>query len=177
MWYFFGTVFIDTGTTGDAGSFTVTTSIATTNRSFRTKVTYIECSNILKYAAKIFAKCALVFVENICHRAPDGCLQYFTGVSNTISSYNQQGGVQLRDQNYQLCLRQEEGANMVRISCTRNDFLLLLQGFCTFQASENSDAMPDPFMLLAPESAKSDTTCPANFVNILVLSIHSEQLY
>ncbi len=55
------------------------------------------------------------FMSNLCFglffykRAPDGCLQYFTGTSGTISSYNHQGGVQLADQNYNLCLRQEEG--------------------------------------------------------------------
>ncbi len=63
----FGTVFIDTGTSGDAGSFTVTTSIATTNRSFRTKVTYLECSNLLKYCMQqiFLPNVSIVFVKQI----------------------------------------------------------------------------------------------------------------
>jgi len=51
------------------------------------------------------------------HRADAGCVQYFTGTSGTISSYNHQGGIQLADQNYKLCTRQELGMlfyNMTR---------------------------------------------------------------
>ncbi len=42
-------VFIDTGSSGNAGSFALTTSIATGGRSFRVKVTYLECSSRRKY--------------------------------------------------------------------------------------------------------------------------------
>lgn len=34
---------------------------------------------------------------------------YHTGSSGTITSYNHQGGIQLQTQNYQICLRQEQG--------------------------------------------------------------------
>ncbi len=42
-------MYIDTGTSGNAGSFALTTSIATGGRSFRVKVTYLECSSRRKY--------------------------------------------------------------------------------------------------------------------------------
>ena len=42
-------------------------------------------------------------------RAPDGCVQYFTGVGNAFQSYNWQGGVQLDAQNYAFCFRREQG--------------------------------------------------------------------
>ena len=43
-------------------------------------------------------------------RAPTDCVQYFTGVAGSISSYNHEGGgTQLSSQNYNLCIRQEQG--------------------------------------------------------------------
>jgi len=43
-------------------------------------------------------------------RARTDCVQWFTGISDTIQSYNFQGGTQLAAQNYNICLRQEEGS-------------------------------------------------------------------
>jgi len=43
------------------------------------------------------------------YRAPANCVQYFTGTSGNFQSYNHQGGVQLADQEYKLCFRQELG--------------------------------------------------------------------
>ena len=44
------TVYMDTGTSStNAGTFTITTSIATTGRTYKVKVNYIECSNLLRY--------------------------------------------------------------------------------------------------------------------------------
>jgi len=43
-------------------------------------------------------------------------VQWFTGAAGTVSSYNHQGGIQLADQDYQLCFRQEDGANYVLIT-------------------------------------------------------------
>jgi len=40
---------------------------------------------------------------------PQGCTQYFTGVSGTIVSYNFQGGSHLADHDYQNCIRTEQG--------------------------------------------------------------------
>ena len=48
-------------------------------------------------------------------RAPNGCLQYFTGTHNTVTSYNYDGtnayatGGQLANQDYQNCFRTEAG--------------------------------------------------------------------
>jgi hypothetical protein len=39
--------------------------------------------------------------------APEGCLQYFTGVSGTVYSYNFAGGMHLANQNYVNCIRYE----------------------------------------------------------------------
>ena len=41
--------------------------------------------------------------------APAGCLQYFTGTSGTIESFNIDGGVHLSNQYYTICIRTEKG--------------------------------------------------------------------
>ena len=41
----FPQVYLETGASGNAGTFTITTSIATTGRTYKVKVSYIECSN------------------------------------------------------------------------------------------------------------------------------------
>lgn len=64
-------------------------------RSWRIKVSQIECSSRMK--------------------APQGCLQYFTGSQNTIKSFNHDGsfacitGCQISSQDYRACFRQEAG--------------------------------------------------------------------
>ena len=42
-------------------------------------------------------------------RPPAGCLQYLTGTSGQISSYNYDGGVHLASQLYSICVRAERG--------------------------------------------------------------------
>ena len=48
-------------------------------------------------------------------RAPQGCLQYFTGLKNTVTSFNFDGtlgtttGGELANQDYRVCFRQEAG--------------------------------------------------------------------
>ncbi|XP_059094264.1 uncharacterized protein LOC131889223 isoform X1 [Tigriopus californicus] len=68
---------------------TAVTSGASFARSFSVKVTQIECNSLV--------------------RAPDGCLQYFTGVSGQILSfnYNSGSGLQLSNTDYSVCVRME----------------------------------------------------------------------
>ena len=53
-------------------------------------------------------------------RAPQGCLQYHTGVTNIFKSFNWDGtvstttGRQLANQNYKICFRQEQGITLVK---------------------------------------------------------------
>ena len=42
-------------------------------------------------------------------RPPEGCLQYFTGTTGTIQSYNYAGGFHLASQRYSNCIRTEKG--------------------------------------------------------------------
>ncbi len=81
-------VYLETGTAGPAGSITFSFGSASATRSFRVKVVYVEC-----YSRT---------------RAPADCVQYFTGASGSFQSYNFQGGTMLENQNYAVCIRQEE---------------------------------------------------------------------
>ena len=70
--------------------------------------------NLKTQSVKIIQKIASspTFVS----RAPTDCLQYFTGVSNRFSSFNYQNGVTgqlLNNQNYYICIRQEEGSSNI----------------------------------------------------------------
>ena len=38
-------------------------------------------------------------------KAPDGCFQFFTGTTGTISSFNIDGGTHLADLKYTICIR------------------------------------------------------------------------
>ena len=42
-------------------------------------------------------------------KAPAGCTQWFTGVSNDVVSYNWHGGIHLAQHNYRACIRREKG--------------------------------------------------------------------
>ena len=93
-------VYYETGVTGTAGSITIATGVTNTDRTWKIKISYIECSNLA--------------------RAPPGCVQYFTGTANTIMSYNFLGNLLLQGQDYENCIRQEEGEiEKIRIQSLR----------------------------------------------------------
>lgn len=48
----------------------------------------------------------------------EGCFQYFTGETGTISSYNLAGAVMLACQNYAVCIRPEEGMCCIEYTAT-----------------------------------------------------------
>lgn len=84
------TVYIDTGV-GQTNPVTLTfvTSGNSYSRSWKVRVSQIPCSTI--------------------YRAEEGCLQYFTGVSGQIKSFNYDPttGLQLSNQDYSICIRME----------------------------------------------------------------------
>ena len=53
---------------------------------------------------------------------PPGCLQYFTGVTGQISSYNFQGGLHLASQLYTNCIRQESNHCSISYAASDGDF-------------------------------------------------------
>merc|ERR1711892_100473 len=59
-------------------------------------------------------------------KPPEGCLQYFTGTTGTIQSYNNAGGFHLANQKYSNCIRTELGYCSIAYSAviTASDFSL-----------------------------------------------------
>jgi len=89
-------VYVDAGTGTNGATLALTTVVANAadgTKNWRIKVSQIECSSEW--------------------RAPQGCLQYFTGVTNIVTSFNWDGtstsARQLATQDYEICFRQEEG--------------------------------------------------------------------
>lgn len=95
-------VYIDTGV-GQTNPITLTfvTSGNSFPRSWKVRVSQIRCSTI--------------------YRAEEGCLQYFTGVSGQIKSFNYDPttGLQLSNQDYSICIRMERNfCGIQYIACT-----------------------------------------------------------
>ena len=70
-----------------------------------------------------------IFVKPITisfYRAPTDCVQYFTGKTGSVKSYNFGGGQLLQSQIYTNCIRTEAG-------------------YCAIQWKESSTTSPDPF--------------------------------
>ena len=85
---------------------TVVTAGNSFSRSFSVKVTQIECNSL----AKGWLKGPIHDLKCIdFDKAADGCLQYFTGVSGQMFSfnYNDASGLQLSDTDYSICVRME----------------------------------------------------------------------
>ena len=59
---------------------------------------------------------------------PPGCLQFFTGVTGQISSYNFQGGLHLANQLYTACIRQELNHCSINYAATDADFQVRGEG-------------------------------------------------
>ena len=90
-------------------------------------------------------------------RAPTDCVQYFTGISGSVKSYNYAGAQLLAGQRYNNCIRTEKG-------------------YCAIQWKESSTTSPDPFGVgAAPTTAigangATPTACLTGYVNIPALS-------
>jgi len=67
-------------------------------------------------------------------KAPTDCVQYFTGKSGSVKSYNFQGSQFLKGQIYNNCIRTEKG-------------------YCAIQWKESSTTSPDPFAIGADPTA------------------------
>ena len=72
------------------------------------------------------------------YRAPQGCLQYFTGVRSTVKSFNWDGtttcttGCLLGSQQYAVCFRPEQGNMLQGFSIQRKVHILLLIFKCNY---------------------------------------------
>ncbi len=92
------------GNSGDTATLNFAFTGSSTIRQWEVKVTQIPCSSS--------------------YRSPPGCLQYYTGCEGTITSFNfinsgdTSAGLQLNNQCYNACIRQEEGRKKKNCSLT-----------------------------------------------------------
>ena len=87
---------------------TVVSSGVSFSRSFSIKVTQIECNSLAK--GKVSIKIRIDRLDRaFLSTASDGCLQYFTGVSGQMFSfnYNDGSGLQLSNTDYSICVRMD----------------------------------------------------------------------
>lgn len=102
---------------GDTASLKVTYG-GTTSTQFNIFVRQIECNSL--------------------SRAPTDCVQYYTGTSGTIRSFNWGGSQLLRGMDYRICIRDEEG-------------------YCSISYKESSGTTIDAFSILNPAAPSSST--------------------
>ena len=96
-------VYLDIGRgSSDTANLAFTFS-GTFSRYFDIKVTQIPC--------------------DVNYDPPNGCLQYHTGIDGRFETFNFDGGQHLRNQNYRVCVRQEEGyCCIVWMQCASTSF-------------------------------------------------------
>ena len=82
-------IYIETGREITAQTLAFTIAAASTGSSWKIKISQIEC----------FAP----------WKAPSDCLQFYTGVSGNVQTFNYAGNVVLRNQQYSACIRKESG--------------------------------------------------------------------
>lgn len=91
-------MYLDTGRQESAATVTVTFGTATSGRSWKIKVTCLDCES-----------------ENL---ADNGCLQWYTSHSGRIRSFNSQNAM-IHNQQYSICIKQEEGMCAFELSETQ----------------------------------------------------------
>jgi len=91
-------LYFETEMSGSAGSISIATGTATSGRTWKIKISMIECNN-----------------EN---KPPEGCLQWYTGIGGGLKSFN--GGhdsqQMIKNQNYDICIRTEAGHCKFQVS-------------------------------------------------------------
>jgi len=142
-------MYVETARNNQLGAtVTIQTSAADDiDRSWRIRVINLECENAWK--------------------APTDCLQYLTGMSNSLRSFNF-GDTMIRNLQYDVCIRPEKGMCQfeVRQSSTTTD---------SFKMGSSADAVPNAFTAGAAENGGmgvvdgSDVMipgCPQQFITV-----------
>lgn len=113
-------IYVETGRSGTPTTFTFDTS--NDDSRWRIKVTYYECSNL--------------------RRSPEGCLQYFTGVSGEFQSFSFNDGDTsiLLNTDYVICFRRERGFCQIDYSVQPNDGMEFVLGAA---GTQNGGAVAD----------------------------------
>ena len=122
-------MYVETGRSDTAATVAIAIGAAAGSRMWKIKVTLLECNNPSK-------------------ASPD-CLQYYTGKSGRMFSFNKEEGM-IQNQNYRICIRQEKGTgkSFTMIALELCNWFLIL-GHCSMQVSETNpgSTSPDSFQL------------------------------
>ncbi|RZF44247.1 hypothetical protein LSTR_LSTR003887 [Laodelphax striatellus] len=91
-------IYVDAGDLGLPVMLTIITSGASFSRNWKMRISQIPCNSNMK--------------------AEDGCLQYYSGVSGQIKSFNYEpnSGLQLSNQDYTMCIRSERNFCSIQYS-------------------------------------------------------------
>lgn len=104
---------------------TIVTSGSGFARQWRIRIAQITCDSLARGILTIFFAALFPtggFKMWFLLSAPNSCLQYFTGVSGTIKSFNYDGtnGRQLSNQDYSICVRTESNFCSIAYSVCNN---------------------------------------------------------
>jgi len=136
-------IYIPNSGLNDAATITITIGQGVFGRQWRIKTTRIECTNP--------------------SRAPEGCLQFFTGIGGQFTSFNKLdvNPILIRNLLYSVCIRAEKGFCSLNVAQTRNvanavpdSFSLRTQaaantagvGTVSCATTAGGDANPDEFV-------------------------------
>jgi len=124
-------MYVETGRSDTAATVAIAIGAAAGSRMWKIKITLLECNNPSKARAD--------------------CLQYYTGKSGRMFSFNKEEGM-IQNQNYRICIRQEKG-------------------HCSMQVSETNpgSTSPDSFQLdnaIASAHGSVGTDCTNSFLEI-----------
>ncbi|KYM94988.1 hypothetical protein ALC62_14583 [Cyphomyrmex costatus] len=142
-------MYIDTGV-GQTNPVTLTfvTSSNSFSRSWKVRISQIRCSTI--------------------YRAEEGCLQYFTGVSGQIKSFNYDPmiGLQLSNQDYSICIRMERNfCGIQYMACSDDAQGIMTTTIATNQIRSNSFTLTGNTQT-AQTGSMTGTTCMTDWLSI-----------
>jgi len=89
-------------------------------------------------------------------KPPEGCLQFFTGTTGTINSYNYLGGTHLANQKYSNCIRAERGYCSISYSSTSFELSDTASTSPTSPTAFLGDSCTQDYIIIAGGGATAD---------------------
>lgn len=140
----------------DCNYLQVTTRPGVSTPNFNIQISQIPCT-----ASYLGGFWIILKAENVStglFLAPQGCLQYFTGTSGTVESYNIDGGVHLANQYYTICIRTEENYCTIKYDDTT-------YSLSAGNSVEGDDCTED--YIIIPDNAKNNNRyCGNSFASV-----------
>merc|ERR1711971_1377370 len=120
-------VYLDLGQSASDAATLAFTFSGTLSRYWDIKVTQIPCNSI--------------------YDPPNGCLQYHTGIDGRFTTFNWGGPQHLRNQNYRVCIRQEEGyCCIIYMQCSTAAFRINSSTQAAYTKSQIGSNCPEDYI-------------------------------